>query len=1451
MQRILGLDLGTNSIGWAVVDKEVTTFKEEGLLKQKESYSLADKGVLIFSEGVKIEKGNESSKAAERTGYRSARRLKFRRKLRKFETLKVLIKHGMCPLSIDELNDWRSSVNPETGKKMTFKNYPSNPHFRQWLHTDNEGDEEERKRQVKNPYSLRARALDNKLSSLELGRVFYHMAQRRGFLSNRLDNEDTSILDDIKPDIQQLIEHTDSKTTLILDLDDFFDEYDLKEDENKALKTLKTAFDRTLKAMKDHNVDDVKSALIARLNKKENLGPVKRNIAELSERIEEGGFRTMGEYFYDCFKNGQKIRNQHTAREEHYLNEFEEICRAQKVDDDLKKQLVDAIFYQRPLKSQKGTVGKCSLEPAKSRCPVSHPDFEEFRMLSFVNNIKVKTPDDERLRFLDERERALVIEKFYRKKPNFPFEDLAKTIAGKSSYAYFKHNDAKDADFVFNYAMNTTIIGCPVSAVLRGIFGEDFKNHSLTYTIANPKGEIVSRSVDYHDLWHVLFTFDSSEKLRAFATEKLQLDSKQALSFARTRIKKDYAALSLKAIRKILPYLERGLLYSHAVFMGKMVDIIDSDKWHENEELLQETIIEIVDRDREDGKRLRVANDLYHHFKLTYANGDSKYMLDNEDRKMVVQKVREIYGQKSFENMGNQYRDDLIQDIEERFKEAIRKNRFLKKDRLDEKIIQFIDDHDLCSDSKRFEQLYHPSDIDKFRRPKPSEDGNLYLGSPMTNSIRNPMAMRALHQLRKLLNTLISEGVIDERTHINIELARELNDANKRKAIKAWQDQLAKERDQNRKVIIDLYKKDCGKEIVPSDVEVLKYKLWKEQNCKCVYTSKTIGICDFIGPDPKFDIEHTLPRSISEDDSQMNKTLCDLNYNRNIKKNRIPFECQNHDEILANVEHWKKTAEDLAIQMQRVTKSVKAATTKEQKDRFIEKRHMLRLEYDYFKGKHDRFTMKEVKSGFKNSQKVDIGIISKLSRAYLSSVFPRVNSVKGGIVDQFRKIWGLHELERDENGQVKHGPDGFPSYKPKDRSNHCHHCQDAVVIACLSKRHYDLLASAWREAEHGKTQKAKEILAESKPWQTFTEDIKKLPQEVLVVHHTPDNVGKQSKFKLRKRGKLQKNKNGEVVYLQGDTARGSLHKDSFYGAILRPEVNKKTGEILFDQSGEPKQKLNYVKRSDLSLVGDGDIKRIVDDRVRSIVEVAREKEKELIKQIKELEKHLKNAEEVEEAMIKSEIEKIKSTIANDLYVLPNKNGAPIPIKKVRMYQPTVTNPIHLKEHKDASRMEHKRNYHVMNDENYVMPIYHLEENGKIKKAFSIFNLLDYSNLLKSIQTLGNDVILPLTKEGLDLKYSVGKGVKVIFFQNVVDELKEMDIQDLSERFYTVIKFDGRPRLTSRHHTCALPAKEIDEKFTIDFTAVAEQLSLSLNNFNAAIEGEDFDLSLTGKITWSD
>jgi CRISPR-associated endonuclease Csn1 len=104
MEKILGLDLGTNSIGWAIRNPDLTK-------NQIEKF-----GVLTFNKGVGVGKTGEYSYAAERTKKRSTRRLYQARKYRLWATLEILIKLDYCPLSIDNLNKWRHYDKEEARK---------------------------------------------------------------------------------------------------------------------------------------------------------------------------------------------------------------------------------------------------------------------------------------------------------------------------------------------------------------------------------------------------------------------------------------------------------------------------------------------------------------------------------------------------------------------------------------------------------------------------------------------------------------------------------------------------------------------------------------------------------------------------------------------------------------------------------------------------------------------------------------------------------------------------------------------------------------------------------------------------------------------------------------------------------------------------------------------------------------------------------------------------------------------------------------------------------------------------------------------------------------------------------------------------------------------------------------------------------------------------------------
>nr|WP_315217469.1 type II CRISPR RNA-guided endonuclease Cas9 [uncultured Flavobacterium sp.] len=1450
MAKILGLDLGTNSIGWAIVDKDGIDF------------SLVDKGVRIFSEGVKSEKGIESSRAAERTGFRSARKLKYRRKLRKYETLKVLSKNNMCPLSIEEVEEW---------KKSGFKKYPLNPEFLKWLRTD-EG-------KNVNPYIFRDRASKQKVSLFELGRALYHIAQRRGFLSNRLDQSAEGILEEHCPQINSLIEDTNSIKEISNELKDYFSTVGILDENNKGgfkkdldegEAKLKTLYNALLGIVKRNENEFVKAKeeIIVRLNRKEDLGAVKGKIKDISQAMLDGNFNTLGQYFYSLYNNG-KIRNQYTSREEHYLNEFITICKEQGIQgideveklpekkfSGLAKDLYKAIFFQRPLKSQKGLIGKCSFEKSKTRCAISHPDFEEYRMWTYLNTIKIGTQSEKTLRFLSQEEKQSLIPKFLRKKDNFNFEDLAKELIPKgATFDFYKSSKANGVNYLFNYKPYDTVTASPVSASLRNIFGEDWKTKTTSYKTKNSKGIEVNKRVDYKDLWHLLSVSTSDIYLFQYAKEKLGLDDKDAKAFSKIRLKKDFASLSLNAITKILPYVREGLLYSHAVFMANIESIVDESIWKDSNQrkFIQDKIAEIIENHTFENGKLETINSLIKECKTAGAfyskEAESIYKSDLDKKLIPFVKLHKIESDK----------EAILSELFPVLIEQLKKYEYLKINRLDEKVFDFIkgknDDGEIfCTNEKRINKLYHPSDIEVFKKKIIKDEfGNekVVLGSPLTSSIKNPMAMRALHQLRKVLNTLIFEGQVDEKTIIHIEMARELNDANKRKGIQDYQNENKKNREEYAKDIRKLYFEECKKEIEPTEDDLLRYQLWLEQNKQEIYEDgRNISICDIIGNDPKYDFEHTVPRSRSQDNSQMNKTLCSQKFNREIKGNKMPIELNNYLEILPRIAHWKDESDNLTREIEIISRSIKAAATKELKDKKIRRRHYLTLKRDYLKGKYDRFIWEEPKVGFKNSQIPDTGIITKYSQAYLKSYFKRVESVKGGMVAEFRKIWGIQESFQENDKKYFH---------EKDRSKHTHHTIDAITIACMTKEKYDALASAWTHEDKGQLGEARKLLADSKPWKTFKEDLKKIEEEILVSHYTPDNVKKQSKKIVRVRGKKQyvaetvKNVNGKAIVQkdaddkiifrldkegkriprlqQGDTIRGSLHQDSIYGAIKNP-LN--TNEI------------RYVIRKDLESIKASDVENIVDEMVK-------EKVKDAI---------------ANKVLLISSNAQQKNKLDGKVWMNEEKG---IPINKVRLYANSVKNPLEIKEHSvlSKSRHEHKQKVYGQNDENYCMAIYELDG----KRDFELINNFNLAKLIKNGQGFyplhkekevkGKRNLIPIAKSN-NRDVVLKRGQQVVFYDKEVEKPQDItEIIDFKGRIYIIEglsiqrivrpsgKVDEYGVIMLRFHKEARKADDIKKdnfKPDGDFKLgeIKPTRKMNQNQFNAFIEGIDFKVLPTGK-----
>ena len=113
---------------------------------------------------------------------------------------------------------------------------------------------------------------------------------------------------------------------------------------------------------------------------------------------------------------------------------------------------------------------------------------------------------------------------FFRKsKPDFPFEEIAKKIAGKGNYAY--KEDALRDQFRFNYRMSVSVSACPVSAAIISALGlqesEGWEEELCSvYTKADGK----SRDRILNDIWHALFFYDDGKKLSTWLSTALQID---------------------------------------------------------------------------------------------------------------------------------------------------------------------------------------------------------------------------------------------------------------------------------------------------------------------------------------------------------------------------------------------------------------------------------------------------------------------------------------------------------------------------------------------------------------------------------------------------------------------------------------------------------------------------------------------------------------------------------------------------------------------------------------------------------------------------------------------------------------------------------------------------------------------------------------------------------------
>lgn len=438
-KKILGLDLGSNSIGWALLNE-----------KNGEVNEIVDLGSRIFNKAV--EEKVPTPKNVKRRDMRLGRRVLQRRARRKQKMLNYLVSLNLLPKELDRHTQPEIILN-----------------------------------EIGNPYELRAKGLDEQLTPFQFGRVLLHFVARRGFLSTKKQIAG-DLIDD--PDTQSYLQEQDVKATVDKD------EKGFKEDISKVYQ-----------AIKDNNARTLGEYLF-------NLetGKVKRN------RSHDGGH----------------LRTDRAM----YKNELILIWKKQEQFFDLPINFISEIekniFYQRPLKLKKDRVGKCSLEVKHYRANTARLEVQKFRYLQDINNLEYFEPQNDEEIKLDKQQKEKLI-KYFEHNPKIGIRALQKEL-GLTKYNSI-NLELKN--------IKGNITGCEI----RDVIGDVWDKYTET---------------EQHDLFEDLFTIKKKSALKARLITHWDFDKKTAVKLCLLEFEPSHSNVSLKAIKKLLPYLEDGFRYYEA-----------------------------------------------------------------------------------------------------------------------------------------------------------------------------------------------------------------------------------------------------------------------------------------------------------------------------------------------------------------------------------------------------------------------------------------------------------------------------------------------------------------------------------------------------------------------------------------------------------------------------------------------------------------------------------------------------------------------------------------------------------------------------------------------------------------------------------------------------------------------------------------------------------------------
>lgn len=1192
MKHILGLDLGSNSIGWALIEQDFDN-------KQGKIIGLGSRIIPIEQKILsKFKEGTTVSQTAKRTEFRGIRRLRERHLLRRERLHRVLHLLGFLPAHYDAQIDFTKRFGKFIGDSEPKLAYNNEGFI--FLESFNEMVEDFKKHQPqlfyiksngeesKIPYDwtiyyLRKKALQEKISKEELAWIILNFNQKRGYYQLREEEEEkendfeiisSKVLSVVKKEKDKKYNKYWYDITLENGLvytaafyNDFVYSWVDQEREFVAKRTLLKNGSEKVELSYLPTFDE-----IAKMNKQQQDKFYQKIKIKTENSI---GNKPVGAYIYDHLLQNpnQKIKGKlvRTIERKFYKEELKAILEKQvalqpelfteELFVDCVRELYknneihqnslsskdfvylflnDIIFYQRPLRSQKSNISSCSLE---YRFCIDKETKQ--RRKTYLKVISKSNPYYQEFRVLQ----WLSNLKIYRKEDD---KDVTSEFI----------SSIEDKETLYEFLMSEKEVSN--KSVLEFLLMKSLRE---TYPFAKEtelKKELKKEITKYR--WNYVYEEENDNK-------------KYPMNETGYEIKK-----RLKEVKNIPDnFLTRDIEYQlwHIIYSV-------TDKYEYEKALMKFAQKHNLDAESfvENFKRIKPYPSDYGAFsekaikKLLPLMRFGKYWNYSDISEPVQVRISDIINGVDNENIKT-----IVREKAEKFQLS----QEVDFQGLPLWLAQYVV-YGIHSEAADIQHWTSPSDLEE------------YLKGFKQHSLRNPIVEQVVTETLRVVKDIweyYGKGEQNFFKEIHIELGREL------KKTAEERNRMTREINENeetnlkvKKELQQLFENKSAENVRPySPIQQEKYRLWLEQKERSPYTGQIIPLSKLFTDD--YQIEHVIPQSRFFDDSLSNKVICEAAVNaQKGAQLGLEFIKRHGGEIL-----------DIGL-----NKKVTVLNEKEYKE-------LVNELFANNRGKKAKLLMEEIPEKMVERQLNDTRYISKFISQILSNIVrsPQedngVNSKNiipctGKITAALKQDWGLNDvwndliLPRFERMNNLTQTELFTTYSEKYRKkipivplehtkgfqkkriDHRHHALDALVVACATRSHINYMNNQHALDKH----KAKEerqnaridlrtVLCEKKyndnaednynwtfkkPWNTFTQDVRSALEMVVVSFKQNLRViNKATNYYekwVEERGKMVKKK----VKQEGINwaIRKPLHKETVSGKITLERVKVGKGKIL-------------------------------------------------------------------------------------------------------------------------------------------------------------------------------------------------------------------------------------------------------------------------------------------------